>query len=66
MVGNTTGADTSGSVFEVYGTRGILLPRLTEAQRLSLGVTVAGTIVYQTDADEGYYIYKSFGWVQII
>jgi len=27
---------------------------------------VAGLIVYQTDGDEGYYLYKSFGWVQIM
>jgi hypothetical protein len=26
----------------------------------------AGLIVYQTDADEGYFLYKSFGWVQIM
>ena len=66
VIGSSGATDTSGSIFEVYGTRGILLPRLTEVQRLALSVTAAGTVVYQTDADEGYYIYKSFGWVQII
>jgi hypothetical protein len=44
----------------------MLIPRLLEADRLAMAPTQAGNIVYQTDGDEGYYIYKSFGWVQII
>ena len=45
--------------------KGFLGPRMTETQRLGISA-VAGLVVYQTNNDEGYYIYKSFGWVQII
>ena len=42
-----------------------LPPRMTESERVGL-TTEVGLMVYQTDGDEGLYIYKSFGWVQII
>ncbi len=39
-------------------------PIMTEAQRLALPLLLS-SIVYQSDNDEGLYIYKSTGWVQI-
>lgn len=36
-------------------------PKVTQAQRLALVATV-GQVVYQTDATEGLYQYKSTGW----
>jgi hypothetical protein len=45
-----------------------MFPRLTETQRngLTMSAVDVALIVYQTDGDEGLYIYKSGGWVQII
>ena len=48
-----------------------MFPRMLENQRtgpsgLALTANDVGLIVYQTDNDEGLYIYKSGGWVQII
>jgi hypothetical protein len=65
-VGIGTASPASSALFEISSTtKGFLGPRMTESQRLSIsGVT--GLVVYQTDADEGLYIYKSFGWIQII
>jgi hypothetical protein len=50
---------------------GFMFPRMLENQRtgpsgLALTANDVGLIVYQTDNDEGLYIYKSGGWVQII
>ena len=39
---------------------------MTETQRDAIGSPATGLLVYQTDGDEGVYIYKSFGWVQVI
>jgi hypothetical protein len=39
---------------------------MTSAQRLAIGSPATGLMVYQTDSREGVYIYKSFGWVQVI
>jgi hypothetical protein len=47
-------------------TQGFLFPRMTESERTSIISPDIGLMVYQTDGDEGLYIYKSFGWVQII
>jgi hypothetical protein len=67
VVGQTT-RTTANAIFEIFGTRGIMFPRLTETQRngLTMSAVDVALIVYQTDGDEGLYIYKSGGWVQII
>ena len=46
--------------------QGFLFPRMTETQRNAISSPATGLMVYQTDADEGVYINKSFGWVQVI
>jgi hypothetical protein len=67
VIGSAT-RTTQNAVFEVYGSGGIMFPRLTETQRNDLIVSSidVGLIVYQSNGDEGLYIYKSGGWVQII
>lgn len=60
---------TSNAIFEIYGQRGFMMPRLTESQRNGLNASPlidTGLMVYQIDGDEGVYIYKAAGWVQII
>ena len=47
-------------------TQGFLFPRMTSAQRTGISSPATGLMVYQTDAEEGVYINKSFGWVQVI
>jgi hypothetical protein len=57
----------SSAILQLTSTsRGFLPPRMTEVQRLAIGSPATGLMVYQTDVDEGLYIYKSFGWTQII
>ena len=57
----------ASAVLEVASTsKGFLFPRMTEAQRNAISSPATGLMVYQTDADEGVYINKSFGWVQVI
>lgn len=60
-------APAASAVLEVSSTtKGFLFPRMTETQRDAIGSPATGLLVYQTDGDEGVYIYKSFGWVQVI
>ena len=47
-------------------TQGFLFPRMIEDQRIAISSPATGLMVYQTDNDEGVYIFKSFGWVQVI
>ena len=67
QVGVGTSSPDASAVLEVASTtRGFLFPRMTEAQRLAIGAPATGLMVYQIDKSEGVYIYKSFGWVQVI
>jgi hypothetical protein len=65
-------APAASAVLEVASTtKGFLFPRMTETERGAIedpntGFPDTGLMVYQTDGDEGIYIYKSFGWVQVI
>ncbi len=62
----TTTMDTTAILDIVSTSKGVLFPRMTETQRTAISSPATGLIVYQTDATEGLYIYKSTGWVQII
>ena len=66
-VGGGANAPEATAVLEVNSTtKGFLFPRMTSAQRLAIGSPATGLMVYQTDGREGVYIFKSFGWVQVI
>jgi len=66
VIGSTTATAASVLLELVSSNEGFLFPRVTEASRIAMTGT-PGLIVYQTDNDEGLYIYKSsVQWVQII
>jgi hypothetical protein len=59
----TNGNANISSVLDIRSTtQGVLLPRMTAAQRTAIGTPAVGLMVYQTDGTEGLYIYKSTGW----
>jgi hypothetical protein len=67
--GNTTSfirADGlfSGSSLSISSTtvESLPFPKMTSTQRLAITSPVIGGHVYQTDATEGVYVYKSTGW----
>jgi hypothetical protein len=47
-------------------TKGVLVPRMTAAQRGLIASPVAGLLVYQTDVPKGYYVYNGTIWKQMI
>ena len=65
---NESGASPDASaILDVSSTdKGFLAPRMTESEREAINSPAEGLMVYQTDNREGIYIYKSFGWVQVI
>ena len=66
-VGVGVAAPDASAVLDVVSTsKGFLFPRMTETQRGNISSPATGLMVYQTDGDEGVYIKKSFGWVQVI
>jgi hypothetical protein len=65
-VGLGTTAINASAILDISSTtKGVLFPRMTNANRT--GITgVVGLIVYQTDGTEGLYLYKSTGWVLLL
>ena len=60
--GGSTKNTTVDAVAEYTWLLGV--PKYTQSQRLAL-VGVVGMVVYQTDATEGLYQYKSTGWIAL-
>ena len=63
-----TSNPNAAAIIEIASTsQGVLFPRMTIAQRNAITSTPVGLILFVTDGDnEGLYIYKTSGWVQII
>jgi hypothetical protein len=46
-------------------TSGMLMPRMTQAQRTAIASPSAGLVVYQTNGDAGYYYYDGAIWQKV-
>ena len=60
----TTSPDPS-SVLDIQATandKGILIPRLTQAQRNAISSPANGLMIFQTDGNVGFYFYNSSSW----
>jgi hypothetical protein len=45
--------------------KGLLIPRLTEAQRTAIAGPATGLLVYQNDGTEGFYFYDGSAWTNL-
>ncbi|NCC73686.1 MAG: hypothetical protein EOM06_09845, partial [Sphingobacteriia bacterium] len=61
---NTTGndPDTSAMLDVSSNTKGLLIPRMTQAQRTAIALPGKGLLVYQTETPEGFYYYDGTSW----
>jgi hypothetical protein len=64
---NTTGAEPDNSaMLDVSSTdKGILIPRMTEAQRTAIATPATGLLVYQNDGTEGFYYFDGSAWKRL-
>ncbi len=64
---NSTGANPDGSaMLDVSSTeKGLLIPRMTEAQRTAIVLPAKGLLVYQNDGTEGFYYYDGSAWTRL-
>jgi hypothetical protein len=66
QVGINTNTPDASSVLEIKSTTGgILIPRMTEAQRDAIALPASGLMIYQTDEVSGFYFYNGTGWTKI-
>ena len=62
---NTTTPDPSAALDVSSTTQGVLIPRMTEAQRTAIASPAAGLLVYQTNNTAGLYQYSGSAWSQV-
>ena len=46
-------------------TKGLLVPRMTQAQRIAITTPANGLLIYQTDNPGGFYYYSGAGWFRL-
>ena len=63
-IGSDTSTISSAKLIISSTTQGLLLPRLTKAQRDAIVNPVAGLILYQTDNTPGLRTYNGTNWVR--
>jgi hypothetical protein len=64
---NTDGsaADNSAILDVKSTTQGMLVPRMTAAQRTAISTPATGLLVYQTDGTTGFYFHNGSAWVSL-
>lgn len=62
---NTTTPDAS-SMLDISSTdKGILIPRMTQAQRVAIATPATSLLIYQTDGTTGFWFYNGTTWVNL-
>ncbi|MGB6035582.1 MAG: hypothetical protein WBG42_04895 [Cryomorphaceae bacterium] len=65
---NNTGApaDNSAMLDVSANDKGVLIPRLTSAQRTGISAPAEGLLVYQSDGESGFYYWDGLAWVTFL
>ena len=65
VIGGSTPSATA--VLDLQSTaKGMLVPRMTQAQRGAISSPANSLLVYQTDQDTGLYLYKGSAWSRLV
>jgi hypothetical protein len=65
-LGATTTADVTSVLDAISTTKGVLLPRMTNAQRTAIATPTTGLLAYSTDTTEGMYVKLSGSWQRFL
>ena len=61
----TTTPDNSSALDITSAERGLLIPRMTQAQRDGIVNPATGLLIFQTDGDDDFYYYDGFQWTKL-
>jgi hypothetical protein len=56
---------TSGILDLTSTSKGLLVPRMTEAQKNAIGTPATALLIYQTDGTSGFYYYNGAAWTAV-
>lgn len=62
----TTNPDASSALDVTATNKGVLIPRVLVAQRITISSPAEGLLVYQTDDIEGFYYYDGLQWIRLL
>jgi len=62
----TTNPDASSILDVSSAGKGVLLPRMAQAQRTAISSPATGLLVYQTDGATGWWYYNGTQWVRLV
>ncbi len=63
-ISDVTYTPAASAVLDVYSTsKGLLIPRLTEAQKTAIASPDTGLLIYQIDASSGFWYYNGTQWM---
>lgn len=66
-INNNGAAADSAAMLDVSSTtKGLLIPRMTAGQRTAIAAPATGLLVYQIDADPGFYYYNGTNWFLLV
>jgi len=60
---NTTTPEASAALDITSTSSGLLIPKMTQAQKIAIASPATGLLVYQTNATSGFYYYDGSVWV---
>jgi len=63
QIGIGTNTPDNSAVLDVTSTsQGVLIPRMTQAERIGIATPATGLLMYQTDVTTGFYYYNGTVW----
>jgi len=66
-VGIGTNTPHSTALLELYSTsKGLLIPRMTQAERDAISSPATGLLIYQTDNNPGFYYWNGTAWIPLL
>lgn len=66
-INNTAAIADSTAILDVSSTtKGLLLPRMTAAQKTGIVTPATGLLIYQTDGEAGFYYYNGTNWLLLV
>jgi hypothetical protein len=66
-VGIGTNTPHPTALLELYSTsKGLLIPRMTQAERDAISSPATGLLIYQTDNTPGFYYWNGTAWIPLL